>query len=503
MAFPNWPQVPIPGVSLSASGILALADLSTIAQRTAITGGSSWLDSLLLAPGLHYQQAAEQLAIDGGAGTHTAHTDTDDFYDGANPSVVVEGHGKSRRRIPINNAATAAYIRRIANSRPGETVTLDVGWGGLVSSKKKKIKMKRSDSGGHAFVWAEEGQKEQEHISLDLGWVSHLLYLASPVLTVIAAVLLVLEKDWWALAQMLGLMISRLFNIWVIKQRTKRQQNQKPEEQEESTSEPTLSPSPMSRTKTSSSSSSSIPKEPITYYIISLSPNTSHNTSTADSPNEPPTSVRLRGKPSDLEAITSSTWLRHKTNVEGYLEAMAKLIVYGTAAFSGNTTQIGEIIMMGLLLVTAGLLALSNANARSLTVNGRVVVHVDGDGDDGGCGGRKKGMGNSGKGRAGANGKEMSRTGGVIEGEAVPTLEAGGKRRKEGVNAAEEHGRADDDNSNYKNRWSGESSPSSGHGRGASTGQVGLSVDGIDDIAADRAEKGEMRHSSDSGSFTS
>jgi len=102
----------------------------------------------------------------------------------------------------------------------------------------------------------------------------------------------------------------------------------------------------------------------LTEYTISLGDGHSSSSSV----------IRLRGMPDDLLAITAHAWLRSKTHVEGYLEATAKLLVYMVAAFSGNTTQVGSIIMMGLLLVTAGLLALSNANAKSLSVNGRVAV---------------------------------------------------------------------------------------------------------------------------------
>lgn len=319
-------------------------------------------------------------------------------------------------------------------------------------------------------------------------------------------------------------MISRLLNIWVIKQRTKRQHNRKFRQQEPVAEASRLNPPPMSTATTAAPSRVATPKpdllfpppllpvvprsqpaaqkEPITSYTISLS--SCHHTSPGE--DEPPTSVRLRGKPSDLEAITSSTWLRAKTHVEGYLEAMAKLIVYGVAAFSGNTSQTGAIIMMGLLLVTAGLLALSNSHAKSLTVNGRVVVDVDA------CGGKKtKKTGNIGKARtkrfdevvmvgedelggkeAGEDGKE--KMGGVIEGEAV-TLEAG---RDLNSRKGEEHG--DHGRKQISTRPAGPS-PRPGHGRGTSTGQVGLGLDGLDETAADRAEKGQMRHSL--GSLTS
>ena len=48
--------------SLDSSGLVALADLSTIAQRAALTGGASFLDILLLCPGIHRQQTATELS---------------------------------------------------------------------------------------------------------------------------------------------------------------------------------------------------------------------------------------------------------------------------------------------------------------------------------------------------------------------------------------------------------------------------------------------------------
>jgi len=154
-------------MSLSAAGLLALADLSTIAQRTAIAGGSSWLDSLLLAPGLHYQQAADELARGTGEQGVTA-VETD-------PDGRVVTH-------TINNAATAAYIRRVA--KPGELITLDVGM--LPQTVKRGFR--RQTLGQHATVWTQEETP-------DLGWLSHMLYLISPVLTVFALVLMVLLQD--------------------------------------------------------------------------------------------------------------------------------------------------------------------------------------------------------------------------------------------------------------------------------------------------------------------
>jgi hypothetical protein len=101
MGFPNWTTQPIPGVSLSAGGLLALADLSTIAQRTAIAGGSSWLDSIVLVPGLHYNQAADQLAGGPGSAPSSLLSAVETLRDGQSLT------------FPVRNAATANYIRRI------------------------------------------------------------------------------------------------------------------------------------------------------------------------------------------------------------------------------------------------------------------------------------------------------------------------------------------------------------------------------------------------------
>jgi hypothetical protein len=169
MAFvPGWNQRPFPRLALSAGGLIALADLQTIAQRTAITGGASWVDSLLLAPGLHYQQAADELFRKGGAS--------------AIVDVVDEGGG-SAVSLKLNNAATANYIQKVA--KPGETVTLDVG---RVVAARGPYKLRRSNSGNHATAWKEKSGS-------GLGWVSHMLYLISPALTLTAITFIVLFKD--------------------------------------------------------------------------------------------------------------------------------------------------------------------------------------------------------------------------------------------------------------------------------------------------------------------
>jgi hypothetical protein len=152
-------------------------------------------------------------------------------------------------------------------------------------------------------------------------------------------------------------MLARVLNIWVIKQRS---QPSAPHHRH---------PHHNSSTSTSTDKSPDASHR-LTEYLVSLD-------------SALPSKIRLRGTPDDLAAITSQAWLRAKTHVEGYLEAAAKLIVYLVACLSGNMTQAGAVIFMGLLLVSAGLLALSNAHAKGYRMNGRVAAVLPEDGDEG------------------------------------------------------------------------------------------------------------------------
>lgn len=178
---PGWTNNPIPNFSLSASGLIMLADLSTLAHRTALRGGSSWLDFLLLVPGLHYQQAADELASGGGAAVLRAAEVVHGDGGGGAPAVVYH---------TIVNKAVVGYITRTAVE--GKTVVLDVG--------EIPVRARGWRMGTRGGMYGRGG-----HVDLakggggggvpDLGWAAHLLYLASPVLTVIAAALIILLGD--------------------------------------------------------------------------------------------------------------------------------------------------------------------------------------------------------------------------------------------------------------------------------------------------------------------
>lgn len=139
-------------------------------------------------------------------------------------------------------------------------------------------------------------------------------------------------------------MLSRILNIFVIKQRSQ--------------PKPKVLPPPFSHMSWDSRAAR------ITQYSINISP---------------VTTVILRGLSSDLQALTTTVWLRPKTHAEGYLEAIAKVLVYLVAACSGNATQAGNLIMLVLLLVSGGLLALSNASVTGLRNAGKLVAPSPGE----------------------------------------------------------------------------------------------------------------------------
>ena len=56
----DWMR-PLPNTSFDAAGLIALADLDTIARRTVLTGTAVYLDALVLCPGTHRQQTASEL----------------------------------------------------------------------------------------------------------------------------------------------------------------------------------------------------------------------------------------------------------------------------------------------------------------------------------------------------------------------------------------------------------------------------------------------------------
>ncbi|KAF4448703.1 hypothetical protein F53441_7912 [Fusarium austroafricanum] len=303
---PSWSTHPIPNLTLSASGLLVLADLRTISRRTALTGGASWVDAFVLAPGLHYQQACDDLEKEAPVGLIALSTQT-----------------LGEMQYAVKNTMTASYLKSLCKDGAENIITLDVGldtpWNVVKIVGKVIRNRKVSDE-------EDDDEDHEDWASLsDVDWLSHLLYLISPLITASSITFMILLEDWWGLAILVTLISSRILNIWAIKQR--------------------ISPSDPSSESISMSE-----------YSIDLGGGRS---------------VRLRGPDADLQALVSHAWLRAQSSLEGYLEAAAKLMVYMSAALGGNMTQAGAIVLIGMLLASAALLGLSNAHARGFRMHGR------------------------------------------------------------------------------------------------------------------------------------
>ncbi|KAF9029057.1 hypothetical protein BDZ89DRAFT_1065749 [Hymenopellis radicata] len=156
----------ITGISLDAAGLVALADLSTISKRTALTGSASVFDILLLAPGIHTQQQASN--VNGG-------------------ELPATGAMTSGYVFRIENQATVYYLQGIGS--PGCLVTVYVS--------------QNSDS------------RLRDAFSLP-----EMLYMLPIALTLTSLALLGALHDYWAIGVLLMLIFARFVNMVIIKRRT-------------------------------------------------------------------------------------------------------------------------------------------------------------------------------------------------------------------------------------------------------------------------------------------
>ena len=166
--------MPISNVSLDATGLVALADLTTIAKRTALNGTSSFLDLLVLCPGIHRQQYATEL--NGGELPPTA--------------ALTSGYV-----FRVENQATVFYLQKMGIT--GHLVTLAVEEVSKSDGGKLNIKRIRS-----------------------VLTLSFLLDITPVLLTITAVVFVILMEDWWALAVLLVLILARTLNAIVIRRRS-------------------------------------------------------------------------------------------------------------------------------------------------------------------------------------------------------------------------------------------------------------------------------------------
>lgn len=162
--------------------------------------------------------------------------------------------------------------------------------------------------------------------------MSSISYLTAASLTLVVLVLFVISADWWGLFVIFLLMFARFCNTIIIRRR--------------------------SRVGWKGASEPGVRGD----LLILLSQDRW---------------VRMCGAVDDLKTVTSGQWLHEMTFVESSVAAFATLLVYLDAALASNSKQSGKVLLLVLLIVSAGLLAIANVRTNILHMHGN-IVKVDG-----------------------------------------------------------------------------------------------------------------------------
>ena len=162
--------------------------------------------------------------------------------------------------------------------------------------------------------------------------VSSIAYLVAVSMTILALTSLGLSQDWWGLAVILILMLSRFCNVLVVRRRVRADWK--------GASEPGVKGD----------------------LLVLLSQDRW---------------VRMRGFVDDLKAVTSGQWLRDMDFLESSVSATSTVLVYLDAALASNVGQTGKLILLALLIGSIGLLAIANDRTDVLQMKG-CVLRVEG-----------------------------------------------------------------------------------------------------------------------------
>ncbi|RPA79942.1 hypothetical protein BJ508DRAFT_227030 [Ascobolus immersus RN42] len=265
-------------LSLDAAGLIAIADLDTITRRTAIIGSASFFDLLVIAPGIHSQQNATELAK------------------GENPACAALTTGYVFR---VENPATVYYLQNI-----GKT-------GQLVRVHVEEV------SGNHI---------SSRFTSVKAGFLASVFFFLCPVITVIVLGFTIALWDWWAFSCILALISARALNVVVIRRRS------------------------VKGWKVGISERGEKGK-----LLVLLSQDRW---------------ILMLGDVDDLKAVTAGQWLRDPTSMERFLTAFGTLLVFATAVLAGNSTNMGAILIVLLMLFSVALLGLSNSFAKDFHIHG-------------------------------------------------------------------------------------------------------------------------------------
>lgn len=250
------------------------------------------LDALVICPGIHLQQRAVEL------------------NGGEYPACGAMTTGYVFR---VENPATVFYLQNVG--RTGQLTTLKV-------ERLANDDMRwRSWLAVHFVAYH------------NATWISSLAYATAVLWALAVIIMLGIMRDWWGLAVVGLLMLSRFCNVVVIRRRNN--------ESWSGAREPGVEGD----------------------LLILLSQDRW---------------IRMKGYTDDLKAVTSGQWLRDETSVESWITAFATIIVYLDAALASNVRQSGKVLLLALLIGSVGLLAIANVSTRDLLMRG-CVVKVDGE----------------------------------------------------------------------------------------------------------------------------
>ncbi|EGC45411.1 conserved hypothetical protein [Histoplasma capsulatum var. duboisii H88] len=176
----SWNFLPVSEVSLNAAGLVAIAEVSVLAKRTALTGTSALLDILVLCPGIHRQQSAPEL------------------NNGEHPAVAALTSGYVFR---VENPATVLYLQKMG-------VTGHLTYLRVTSTSALKTNGKLGRTLDAVFPM------------LALSSISTIPYLLAPIASLAVLAVLIVARDWWGVSALVALIFARFCNVLIIRRRS-------------------------------------------------------------------------------------------------------------------------------------------------------------------------------------------------------------------------------------------------------------------------------------------
>ncbi|KAJ3553782.1 hypothetical protein NM688_g3434 [Phlebia brevispora] len=342
----------IAGVALDSTGLVALADLSSIKQRTALMGSASITDILFLAPGIHTQQ--DCTGVNGGELPQAGDMLNDYVFRIENPATVsyLQNIGKpghlvtvrvEREMLPTHSprfhaksSSDAPSVPSLASPPPTSKPQYSTESPPRLSSGSPPTFP--SESSPPSPESSAEPPTEHAHwyhahwYKSDQG--SSLIYFFGVALTVVSITLIGIICDFWALAVLLLLLAVRTINTVVVMTCCKEGWKGAPEKEDKYAD-----------------------------LIIVLSQDRW---------------VRMQGIAKDIKLVTAGQWLSDPNSFESFAAAFAMLLVYVAAALAINTKTVGNLIVGVLLLANAAILGICNSLTKDLHMFGCRVYRTKG-----------------------------------------------------------------------------------------------------------------------------